>query len=472
MTCSRLLSFVASLTLCACHTPPRVTSNTTIAVPATWQTSTAAGARDDAALVEWWTRFDDPVLTAVITAALHSSPNVRTAFSRITESRARRSVARAPLFPSLSTTVSGGGSRTRDHATNLTTSREYYAGGLDASWQVDLFGLQRQTLAATSADLAQTAENFYGVKVSLAAEVASAYVTLRSAEAQLAVVQLSLGTRRETVQLTHLREQVGTGDGLDTQQAVSSLEQTRASIPALQLTIAQTRYQLALLAGRTPGSLDPLLAAPSAIPTPPVDIALGVPAETLRQRPDVRAAEQGVLAATARTSAARRQRWPTFTLTGSLGVTAAHPEGLFSPESTLASLLGSLTAPIFSSGRISKNISIKTEQERQALIAYESTVFIALAEVEDALAAARYHAERAALLERAVAAAAAATHLFALRYEAGQVDLFVSLDAQRTLLAVEQQQITTAADRATASIRLYQTLGGGWSPLSSSVSPP
>ncbi len=466
---------VLTVVLSACTTPaPRLPSAVSVIVPPAWQPSAALvpGPRDPTALVAWWTRFGDPVLTELITSALRSSPDVRTAFSRIAESRARRGVARAPLFPSLSANVSGGGSRTRDHTTDLTSSRESYTAGLDASWQVDLFGLQRQTLAAASADLAQTAENFYGVQVSLAAEVASAYVTLRSAEAQLAIVQRSLGTRHETVQLTQWREQAGTGDGLDTQQALSALEQARVSIPVLQLTVAQTRHQLALLAGRTPGALDPLLAAPRAIPTPPADFALGLPAETLRQRPDVRAAEQGVIAATARSFAARRQRWPTFTLTGSLGVTAQHPDRLFSPDSTVASLLGGLTAPIFSAGRISQNIAIQTEQERQALIAYESTVLTALAEVEDALAAAQHHAERATIFVRAVTAAAASARFSALRYEAGQVDLFVSLDAQRTLLALEQQQIVTAADRATASIRLYQTLGGGWSLAEFPASPP
>ena len=470
MTCSPLFlpgAALVAVVLAACTTPaPRKSSASPVAVPTAWLpgTNLLPGPRDAAALAAWWTRFDDPVLTELITSALHSSPDVRTAFSRIAESRARRGVARAPLFPSLSANVSGGGSRTRDHITDLTSSRESYSAGLDASWQVDLFGLQRQTLAAASADLAQTAENFYGAQVSLAAEVASAYVTLRSAETQLAVVQRSLGTRTETVQLTQWREQAGTGNGLDTQQALSTLEQARVALPVLQLTVAQSRHQLTLLAGRTPGALDSLLAPPHAVPTPPTDFALGLPAETLRQRPDVRAAEQGVLAATARSSAARRQRWPTFTLTGSLGVTAQHPDRLFSPDSTVASLLGGLTAPIFSAGRISQNIAIQTEQERQALIAYESTVLTALTEVEDALAAAQRQSERAIILARAVTAATAAARFSALRYEAGQVDLFVSLDAQRTLLALEQQQIATAADRATASIRLYQNLGGGWSP--------
>lgn len=473
---SRCLAVFAilALALSACTTAPPTPLVARVIVPAAWQLSAAhvPGPRDPTALAAWWTRFDDPVLTELITSALRSSPDVRTAFSRIAESRARRGGARAPLFPSLSANVSGGASRTRDHTADLTSSHESYSAGLDGSWQVDLFGLQRQALAAASADLAQTAENFYGVQVALAAEVASAYVTLRAAEAQLAVVQRSLGTRHETVQLTQWREQAGTGDGLDTQQALSTLEQARGAIPALQLTVAQMRHQLALLAGRTPGTLDSLLATPRAVPTSPADFAFGLPAETLRQRPDVRAAEQGVIAATARTSAAHRQRWPTFTLTGSLGVTAQHPDRLFSPDSTVASLLGGLTAPIFSAGRISQNIAIQTEQERQALIAYESTVLTALAEVEDALAAAQRQSERATIFVRAVTAAAAAARFSALRYEAGQVDLFVFLDAQRTLLALEQQQIATTADRATASIRLYQTLGGGWSPSALTASVP
>ena len=455
------------LALSSCATPgARAPLKTAVAVPAAWSQGAATlSPLDTAALPAWWTRFNDPVLDELITGALRSSPDVRSALSRIAEYRARRDVERSALFPSLDANVSGGRTRSTNRDTNLSATSESYAASLDASWQVDLFGRQRQTLAAASADLAQTEENYYGAQVSLAADVASAYVTLRSAEAQLTVVQHSLGTRRETVQLTQWREQAGTGNALATQQSLATLELARASIPALQLTITQTRNQLALLSGRTPGSLDPLLAPPHDVPVAPPGLAIGIPAEMLRQRPDVRAAERGLEAAFARTAAARRQRLPALTLSGSIGVEALTAGRLFNPASTVVNLLGGLTAPIFNAGRIGQTITIQRELEKQSLNTYESTVLTALGEVENALVAVQRNTERLDILTRATAAAREASTLAALQYQAGQVDLLVSLDAQRTLLDLEQQTVTTAAGRATAYVQLYQALGGGWTAL-------
>jgi len=463
----RLLAVGAMLALCSCaNTGSRETIKSAVVVPAAWQQGTASsGALDTATLTRWWERFNDPALNDLIVGALRSSPDMRSALSKISEYRARRGIEQAALFPSLSASASGGGTRTRNHDTNIVTTSESYSASLDASWQVDLFGMQKLTLNAASADLARTEENYYGAQVSLAAEVATAYVNLRSAEVQLAVVQHSLGTRVETVELTQWREQAGTGNALDTQQAISTLEQARASIPALQLTIVQTRNQLALLSGCPPGALDSLLAAPRPVPAVPAELAIGIPAETLRQRPDVRAAERGVEAAFARTKAAQRQRLPTLNLSGSMGVEALKAGKLFSPESTVASVLGGLTAPIFDAGRIRATITIQSEQGKQALNAYQSTVLTALSEVENTLSAVQRNAERLGILNRAAAAAREAATLAGLQYQAGQIDLLVSLVAQRTLLDLEQQEVTTAADRIIAYIQLYKAFGGGWTPL-------
>ena len=460
-----VVSAMLALTSCA-NTGSREKIENAVGVPAAWQQGTASSETlDTAALTRWWERFNDPVLNELIAGALRSSPDIRTALSKISEYRARRGVEKAALFPALDAAASGGRTRTNNNETNIITKSESYSASLDASWQVDLFGRQKQTLNAASADLAQTEENYYGAQVSLAAEVATAYVNLRSAEAQLAVVEHSLGTRVETVQLTQWREQAGTGNALDTQQSLSTLEQARATIPTLQLTIAQAINQLALLSGRTPGALDTLLAAPCPVPAIPAALAIGIPAETLRQRPDVRAAERGVEAAFARTKAAKRQRLPALNLSGSVGVEALKAGKLFSPESTVTSVLGSLSAPIFDAGRIRANITIQSEQGKQALNVYETKVLTALSEVENALVAVKRNAERQDILSRATTAAREAATLAGLQYQAGQIDLLVSLVAQRTLLDLEQQEVTTATDRTSAYIQLYKALGGGWAPL-------
>jgi NodT family efflux transporter outer membrane factor (OMF) lipoprotein len=342
-------------------------------------------------------------------------------------------------------------------------TNENYGASLDASWEVDLFGKQRQNVRAASADLAQSQENFYAAQVSLAAETATAYVDLRAAESKLTVLGNSIATREQTVQLTQWREQAGQGNALETQQAITSLEQARTAVPVLKQTIEQTRNQLTLLAGKPPGAMDRLLAREHPVPAPPSKIALGIPAETLRQRPDVRAAEHAVNAAFFRTKAAEAERYPSLNLSGSIGVEALKAGRIFSPESTAASILGSLAAPIFDAGRIKQNVTIQNERQKQALITYESTVLTALSEVENALIAIQRTSETLEVVNRAVIAAREAAKLASQRYEAGDVDLLNVLDAQRTLLSLEDQQVTTTGNRASAHIQLYRALGGGWS---------
>ena len=444
----------------------RPSTASTVATPTTWtQTAIAPrpGALDTAALADWWKRFNDPVLDALISDALAHNPDVRIALSRIAQARATRIVEKSGLLPSLSAGVSGQGKRARDHRADTVSESDNYSASLDASWEIDLFGKQRLALAAADADLAQTEENFHAAQVSLAAEVATAYVDLRSVEAQLAVVRRSLDSREETARLTRWRQEAGVGDILDTRQAESALEQAHASIPALQQTASETRNQLAVLSGRTPGSLDVLLGSTERVPAAPAALAIGIPAETLRQRPDVRAAGHAVEAASKRSEAARRERLPSLNLSGSLGVEAGELGRLASPSATIAGIAGSLTAPIFSAGRISANIRIQDETTRQALTTYESTVLDALAEVENALEAIRRQTERRASLELAAAAAREADTLARQRYEAGSVDFLQVLDAERTLLSAEQSLVTTDADLSSAHIRLYKALGGGWS---------
>lgn len=441
-------------------------ADSTVAPPTQWQQGAGVvpGTLDSAALTAWWNRFNDPVLNQLISDALASSPDIRTALSKIEQSRATRGIDRAGLMPSVSAGASGSGSRVRNRDTKVTTRTESYGASLDASWEIDLFGKQYQTLVAANADLAQAAEALHAAQVSLAAEVASTYVTLRSAEVQLAVVENSLSTREETTQLTQWREQAGMGDALATQQSLATLEQTRASVPALRQTISQTRNQLALLAGRTPGSFDALLAQAGTVPAVPANIAIGIPAETLRQRPDIRAAEHALEAAVARRKSAQRDRLPSLSLSGSVGVDALTAGDLFSPQHTLANVVGNLTAPIFDAGRKKQTVVVQDQLAKQALIAYELTVLTALSEVENALVSVQRTAERLENLNRATAAAREAADLASVQYKAGTVDILTVLDVQRTLLSLQQSQATTAADQATAHIQLYKALGGGWTP--------
>ena len=286
---------------------------------------------------------------------------------------------------------------------------------------------------------------------------------LRGNEAKLAVLKQNLTTREETAQLAAWRLKAGEADSLEATQSQSSLESARAGLPALQQAIGQGKNDLALLAGQSPGAVDKLLARSRGIPIPPSSLALGIPADVLRQRPDVRTAGYQVLAAAASTRATEATRYPSLNLSGSLGLDTLSSSKLFDPESAAASIAASITSPIFDAGRIKANIEAARASEEQAVLNYRKTVLTALSETENALIACQRSAERLSTLEKATQLAREADELARQRYEAGEIDFLDVLDSQRTLLALEDSLLSTRTDRTTAYIRLYQALGGGWS---------
>lgn len=464
---SKGLTVFGTVLLAGCaNTGPVTPATADTPVPEKWQqTAPQIGTTDAATLAKWWLTFNDPALNELIDGALQTSPDVRTALAKIEESRASYRVERSSLLPSVTGSVTDKNVHTRDRSTQVTTRTETASASLDASWEIDLFGRQRLATKAAAADLAQSEENFHDAQVSLIAEVASTYVTLREAETTLAVVSRSLQTLEDTYQLSKWKEQAGSGSALDVQSALTNLEQTRASLPTYRQTVTEARNKLALLSGKQPGALDTLLGKASPVPSTSATLAVGIPADTLRQRPDVRAAGHALEAAIARTSVAQRKRFPTLSLTGSIGVDALRANKLFSPESTFNSLLGSLTAPILDAGTISQTIKIQEAQQKQVLIAYQSSILTALSEVENALSSVQRNSERLASLQKAEAAAGESAKLAQQRYEAGDLDFYTVLDTQRTQLSVQESRIATTASLTTAYIQLYKALGGGWTNL-------
>jgi len=462
-----LLVLSGLLSACAVN---RESWKDSVRVPTKWNSQTrTSGALNPATIRQWWKRFNDPVLDALIAQALTASPDIKTALAKITESRGERSVELAGLLPSISGNASDRIQRRDEQSTGLVTRSETANLSVDMSWEIDLFGRQLQNLKAATKDVEQTIENYYGAQVTLTAEVGSAYITLRGAQAQLEVLRRNVGTRGETTEITRWKQEAGISDMLEVQQAVSTLEQARASIPTLEQTIAETKNQLAVLCGQTPGQLDGLLSRSRSLPRVPAKIATGIPAEALNNRPDVRAAVDGVLAAYHRKTAAELERLPSIDLSGSIGLEALRTGTIFSPEAAARTLAGSLMAslaqPIFEGGRITANIRINESQAKQAVYAYESTVLTALSEVENALVAIRRLSERLAILRKADQAASEASELATRQYEAGSVDLLTVLDVQRTQLSVEESLAITEADHLNAYIQLYKALGGGWLPL-------
>lgn len=411
----------------------------------------------------WWRTLNDPLLTSLVAEALRTNHDLRDAQARLRAARARRAVALAGFFPGLN--ASGSGSRamsSREAGTGLT--RENYDVGLDASWELDVFGGVRRDFEAAGADLEASEASLNAAQVSLAAEVALSYVEMRSLQQRLGIARTNLASQSETLQLTQWRAQAGLADSQDVAQALSSREQTRAQIPALETSLTETQHSLDILLGMTPGSLRERLDAGSELPQPSEKIAVGIPADVLRQRPDVRAAERLLAAETARVGVAEAARYPSFTLSGSLGLEALTLGALGNSGAETWNLVEGITAPIFQAGRLRAQVEVQDAAREQALVAYEQTVLEALRDVENALVALARSRQRAEALGIAAEAARNAADMARQRYSSGLIDFQPVLDAERSALSTEDSLASARADGVLALIRLYKALGGGWSP--------
>jgi outer membrane protein, multidrug efflux system len=451
------LGAAAVLGACASVAPSSAELPTT-PVPATWSAPTAGG-QNATSLAGWWQRFNDPTLTALVTQALQANTSVKSAQAALLQARAQRDVQSANAGPSLS--ASGSAQRSQ---TGSADAGNRFQAGFDASWEPDVFGGNRAAVNTSEAE-ARAAETSLGdVQVSLAAEVAASYIELRGLQSRLAIAQGNLALQSETLQITRWRNQAGLVSSLDVEQAVASTEQTRAQIPALQTSVAQSLNALAVLTGQAPGALQASLGAPAAVPQTPGNLALAFPAETLRQRPDVRTAEHRISAALARVAAAEAARYPSFRLSGSLGLSALTLGTLTNGASVARSLLASVSAPLLDGGAARAQVRSQEAALEQARLGYQGTVLTALKDVEDALVALQGDTERLARLQAAAAAAANAELLARQRYQSGLIDFRTVLDTQRTLLSTQDSVASTQATLSADHVRLYKALGGGWTP--------
>jgi outer membrane protein, multidrug efflux system len=412
-------------------------------------------------LAQWWNKFNDPQLSGLVMQALQANPSLRKAEAALQQARALRDAKQGSLLPSLKASGSGQTSQT-DSQPNTNSFRA----GLDASWEPDLFGGKRQALNASDADAEAQLATLADAQVSLAAEVALAYLQLRGQQNQLAVGLRNLASQQETLQLTDWRAQAGLITSLEVEQARTAVEQTSADLPNLRASIAASQHSLAVLTGQAPTALVAQLSSDTLpnIPTAPEDLALAFPADTLRQRPDVRAEEARITGALARVQVADAARYPSFSIGGSLGVSALTLAGLTNGASVLSSLLASVSMPLFDGGATAANLRAQEAALTQAQASYQTTVLAALKEVEDALAALRGHRARLQHLQSAASSAEAAALLAQQRYASGLIDFQTVLTTQRTLLSAQNSVASTQTDLGTDHVRLYKALGGGWQP--------
>ena len=433
-----------------------------LAVPAGWSAGTGTDAMDAVLLARWWHGFGDPVLDRLVADALAANLDLALARARLREARARRGVAGAALAPSVDASLSGSRSRSSGQSGSGST-RELYSAGFDASWELDVFGGLRRSVEAAQADLEASVESLSDTRVSLAAEVALNYIDLRTAEQRLAIAEESIASRGENHQIIRWRQQAGLVSELDLAQATTDLESTRAVLPPLRTAVTEAKNRLAVLLGRNPGELESLVHADRPIPLAAAEIVAAIPADTLRQRPDVRVAERRLAAQTARLGEAEAARYPSLRLSGSLGLEALELDALADRDANTHSLFGGITAPVFNAGRIAANIEIQDALVEQARLAYRAAVLAALEEVENALTAVANTDARRAKLAEAAAAARTTLAIAEYRYASGLADFLSVLDAQRTQLSLDEQLAGSTGELARAQIRLYKALGGGWS---------
>ncbi|MFZ1830865.1 MAG: efflux transporter outer membrane subunit, partial [Candidatus Competibacteraceae bacterium] len=297
---------------------PQSAAPVAVDIPDTWAaTADRAAPASSSSLARWWARFDDPLLSHLVTQALQANPSIKSAEAALRQARALRDVSAAALWP----TVGSGASARRSQSGSDSPVNRFEV-GLDASWELDFFGANLSALDASEATARASTASLGDVQVSVAAEVALSYITLRGAQTLFAIAHDNLSSQLETLQLTQWRLQAGLTTSLEVEQARTETEQTRAQLPVLQTSIAQSRHALAVLTGQPPPALAAVLATEGPVPQAADDLALSLPAETLRQRPDVRAAEEQVTAAIARVAQADAALMPNFQIGGSLGLNA------------------------------------------------------------------------------------------------------------------------------------------------------
>jgi len=438
--------------------------------PEGWSAEMAGGLTatepDTDTLAQWWTIFNDPELSSLEERAVKGNLELQTALSRIHEARALRGISQAKLFPVVGATAAASKIRSSESG-GTGTETEFYTAGFDAGWELDIFGGLRRSIEASQADLEASQVNLRNVLISLMAEVALNYLDVRIYQAQLTLTRANINTQEETYKLNKSRNQAGIIDELAVQESLRILESSRSQIPAIETNLSAAKNRLAVLLGRQPGEFTQELDEQKAIPALPETVAIGIPAETLRRRPDIRRAERVLAAQTARVGVATADLYPKFRLNGTIGIQSINSGDLLDWGSRRWGIGPSASWNIFDAGATRQTIEVQNARQEQALIQYQATVLTAQEEVENALVAYAKQQRRRDSLYKAATAAQRAELLARDKYQAGLVNFNNVLDAQRSLLIL-QNELNLSTGAATANlVRLYKSLGGGWEYASS-----
>lgn len=412
----------------------------------------------------WWTEFKDPQLTALIHASLKTNLDVRIALANLAEARAMSKSATYDRFP----TVTADSSYTRTLNSRETPSgrsldrhQNNYDAGINASWELDLFGRVSQRIAAQEAFKEESQADLENIYVSVTADVARTYLSLRGAQYRLNIAERNAKNQQETYDLTQRLANGGRATELDVLRARTQLDMTRSTIPPLKTEITANIHRLSVLTGQIPETLEADLQTLSPLPSLPVTVAVGNAETLLKRRPDIRAAERNLAAHIAQYNVATTNLFPTVQLLGSLGFLATNVT-TFGTNALAGSIGPSLSWRAFDLGRVHAEIDQADARSQAALAAYEKTVLEALEETQTALSTFSHEEQRRATLQQAAASAKRSARLARQRFDQG-VDGFIDvLDAERTLLDAEDTLALSETSSALDLIAIYKALGGGW----------
>ena len=421
----------------------------------------------------WWSAFEDPVLNRLIERAYRENLSLRQAGVRVLQARAQLGIAVGEVFPQ---TQQGVGAvqynRISDRAVTSVASNggiAYWQSqiGLQTSWELDFWGKIRRGIESADANLLSTLADYDNTLVTLTADVANAYIALRTAEERIRIARENVETQEESLEIAEARFKYGTATQLDVEQARTSLFNTQASIPTLETQVRQGRDALSVLLGMPPGELSDLLARPQGIPVSPPQVVVGIPADLLRRRPDIRSTELQAAAQSAQIGVAKADLFPAFTLVGNLVLLSTDLgkfklSDMFSWGSRSIQVGPTVQWNIFNYGQITNNVRVQDARFQQLLLAYQNAVLSAQQDVEDNLIAFLRAQDRAHLLAQSVDSARTAVGLAVLQYREGVTDFTTVLTAQQTLLGQQDNLASTLGTISTSLVGIYRALGGGW----------
>jgi NodT family efflux transporter outer membrane factor (OMF) lipoprotein len=428
--------------------------------------------------VEWWRILNDPVLDQLVGAARENNNNIRIAGLRVLEARAALGIALGNRYPQAQVlagdaTALGLSESNANFSPAADLNYTQYNLGVSASWELDFWGRFRRGIESADANLLASIASYDDALVLLTAQIADIYVVIRTTEEQLRIARENLVLQERSYDIVEVLYRHGASNELDVQQAQTLLLSTRATIPSLEITLRQSHHALATLLGLPPADLSQALGGEGLIPEVPKQIMVGVPADMLRQRPDVRRAELQAMSQNAQVGVAKAGLYPSFSISGSLGLAASGDTNttrtgdsgigeLFRSDSVTYAVGPSFVWPFLNYGRIKNNVRVQDARLQQALVQYRESVIQAAREVEDAMAGYIGSQEQDAILTETVQSARRSTELSMIRYQEGFADYQRVLDAQQALFGQQQRYVQNKGFAIRSLIAVYKALGGGW----------